>query len=250
VGDTVRVKILEIATTEKGPRISLSIRQITEAPWNTVGDRLAEGQIISGKVVRNAPFGSFVEVLPGIDGLIHVSELSYEKRVNKPEEIVTVGETVRVKVKEIDLDKKRLSLSLREAGSDPWEGVPEDFPIDSEISGTVEKKAAFGVFITLRHGVTGLLPQSAISSSKSRSGIDKAGIGDAVQVFVRKIYAANRKITLGLADSDEGKGGTREDKDWKKHTPKPAQQGSFGNALGAAMQAALTKKKITSLQDR
>lgn len=243
VGDMVRVKILEIATTEKGPRISLSMRQITEDPWKTVGARLAEGQVISGKVVRNAPFGSFVEVLPGIDGLIHVSELSYEKRVNKPEEVLTVGETVSVKVKEIDLDKKRLSLSLREAGSDPWEGVPEDFPIDSEVSGTIEKKAQFGVFINLRPGVTGLLPQSAISSSKSRSSIDKANVGDSVQIYVREIDAANRKITLGLADSGEGKGGPREDKDWKKHAPKPAQQGAFGNALGAAMQAALAKKK-------
>lgn len=250
VGDPIRVKILEIASADKGPRISLSVRQVTEDPWKTAGDRLAAGLIVSGKVVRNAPFGSFVEVLPGIDGLIHVSELSYEKRVNKPEEVLTVGETVNVKIKEIDLDKKRLSLSLREARSDPWEGVPEDFPIDSEVSGTVEKKAQFGVFITLRPGVTGLLPQSAISSAKSRGSIDKAGIGETVQVFVREIDAANRKITLSLADSGEsrgkGKGAPREDKDWKQHAPKPAQQGIFGNALGAAMQAAMSKNEYST----
>lgn len=243
VGDAVRVKILEIATTDKGPRISLSMRQITEDPWKSVGERLHEGQIVSGKVVRNAPFGSFVEVLPGIDGLIHISEISYEKRVNKPEEILTVGETVNVKIKEIDLDKNRLSLSLREAGADPWEGVPEDFPIDSEVSGAVEKKAAFGVFITLRPGVTGLLPQSAISSSKSRGVIDKAGVGETVRILVREIDPANRKITLGLADSGEGKGSSRENRDWKSHAPKAAQQGGFGSTLGLAMQAALSKKK-------
>lgn len=243
VGDAVRVKVLEIASAEKGPRISLSVRQITEDPWKTVGERISEGQIISGKVVRNAPFGAFVEVLPGIDGLIHISELSYEKRVNKPEEVVTVGETVSVKVKEIDLDKKRLSLSLREAGSDPWETVLEEFPVDSEVTGTVEKKAPFGVFITLRPGVTGLLPQSAISSSKSRGLVDKAPAGASLQLIVREVDTANRKITLALPDSHAEKAAAREEKDWRKHAPKPASQGSFGNTLGLAMQVALKKKK-------
>ena len=248
VGDAVRVKILEITTTDKGPRISLSIRQVTEDPWKDVGDRLAEGQIVTGKVVRNAAFGSFVEVLPGIDGLIHISELSYEKRVNKPDEVVTVGETVSVKIKGIDLEKKRLSLSLRDVGGDPWEGVAEDFPIGEEVTGTVEKRAPFGVFITLRPGVTGLLPASAITSSRNKGGLDKVGVGDSVQVFVREVDMNARKVTLGLADSGSerggsGKGGSREEKDWKRHAPQPAQQGGFGATLGSAMQAALTKKK-------
>lgn len=256
VGDKIRVKILDIATTEKGPRISLSSRQVMDDPWKTVEGRIHEGEIVTGKVVRNAAFGSFVEVLPGIDGLIHISELSYERRVNKPDEILAVGETVSVKIKEIDLEKKRLSLSLRDVGGDPWEGVAEDFPIGGEITGTVEKRAPFGVFITLRPGVTGLLPASAISSARDKGGMDKAKEGDSVQVFVREVDMVNRKVTLGLADSGEpregreareGRGGDRrrnrnEDRDWKQHA-KPAQAGEFGNALGLAMQAALGKKK-------
>lgn len=249
VGDAVRVKILDIATTDKGPRISLSIRQATDDPWKDIGDRLQEGQVVTGKVVRNAAFGSFVEVLPGVDGLIHISELSYEKRVNKPDEIVTVGETVTVKIKGIDLEKKRLSLSLRDMGGDPWEGVAEDFPIGEEVTGTVEKRAPFGIFITLRPGVTGLLPASAISSSRSKGVIEKAKVGDAVQVVVREVDMAGRKVTLGLTDSSPERGGPRgasrdrEDRDWKSHAPKPAQQGGFGASLGGAMQAALSKKK-------
>ncbi len=244
VGDKIRVKILEIATTDKGPRISLSSRQVMEDPWKTVEGRLEEGQIVTGKVVRNAAFGSFVEVLPGIDGLIHISELSYEKRVNKPDEVLTVGETVSVKIKGIDLEKKRLSLSLRDVGGDPWEGVAEDFPVGEEVTGTVEKRAPFGIFITLRPGVTGLLPASAISSSRNKGGIDKANVGDSVRVFVREVDTAGRKVTLGLADSGSGRdGGSREDRDWKKHAPKPAQQGDFGNTLGLAMQVALNRKK-------
>lgn len=248
VGDTIRVKILDITTSDKGPRISLSARQVMDDPWKTIEGRLEEGQTVTGKVVRNAAFGSFVEVLPGIDGLIHISELSYERRVNKPDDILTVGETVTVKIKGIDLDKKRLSLSLRDMGGDPWEGVAEDFPIGTEITGIVEKRAPFGIFITLRPGVTGLLPASAISSSRNKGGIDKAPEGASVQVFVREVDTANRKVTLSLGVGDAGRGGRegrdggREDKDWKKLAPKP-QPGEFGNALGLAMQAALTKKK-------
>ena len=251
VGDTIRVKVLEIATGEKGPRISLSVRQVMDDPWKTVEGRLEEGQIVTGKVVRNAAFGSFVEVLPGIDGLIHVSELSYERRINKPDDILSVGETVTVKIKGLDFDKKRLSLSLRDVGGDPWDGVAEDFPIGEEVTGTVEKRAPFGVFITLRPGVTGLLPASAISAARGKTPIDKAKVGDAVQIFIREVDAAGRKVTLGLdlADSDGGGSGggrgreSREDKDWKKHAPKPAQPNEFGNMLGLAMQHALIKKK-------
>ena len=246
VGDKIRVKILEISSTDKGPRISLSARQVMEDPWKSVEGRLEAGQVVSGKVVRNAPFGSFVEVLPGIDGLIHISELSYEKRVNKPDEIVAVGESVTVRIKEIDLDKKRLSLSLREAGSDPWEGVAEDFPIGQEVTGTVEKRAPFGVFITLRPGVTGLLPQSAISAMRGKSAVDKAGVGDSVTVFIREVDMQGRKVTLSLGDAagaEGGKDSSREEKDWKRHAPKAAQQGGFGGTLGSALQAAIQKKK-------
>ncbi len=247
VGDRIRVKILDIATSDKGPRISLSARQATDDPWKTIGDRLTDGQIVTGKVVRNAAFGSFVEVLPGIDGLIHISELSYEKHVRKPDEILTVGETVTVKVKGLDLDKKRLSLSLRDVGGDPWNGVDQDFPIGQEVTGTVEKRAQFGVFITLRPGVTGLLPASALSASRNKAGLDKARIGDAVQIVVREVDMTGRKVTLGLPDGGEVPGtgplSRSEEKDWKKHAPKPAGPATFGGTLGLAMQAALQKKK-------
>ncbi len=245
MGERLRVKVLDIAASDKGPRISLSARQVTDDPWKTIGDRLAENQIVTGKVVRNAAFGSFVEVLPGIDGLIHISELSYEKHVRKPDEILTIGETVSVKIKGLDLEKKRLSLSLRDVGGDPWDGVDQDFPLGQEVTGTVEKRAPFGIFITLRPGVTGLLPASALSASRGKNALDRAGVGDAAQIVVREVDMANRKVTLGLPDSGDAAGPmTRgEEKDWRKHAPKPAAPASFGGTLGAAMQMALQKKK-------
>ena len=246
MGEQVRVKILAIATSEKGPRISLSIRQVSDDPWSNIGDRLKEGELVTGKVVRNAAFGSFVEVLPGIDGLIHVSELSYEKHVRKPEDVLSVGESVTVKVKVLDLEKKRLSLSLRDVGGDPWESVPEEFPLDQEVTGTVEKRAVFGVFITLRPGITGLLPASTLSGARNKNGLDKAQPGDQVQVIVREIDVKARKVTLGIPgnEADPAAPMSRsEEKDWKRHAPKPAAQGSFGGTLGLALQQASLKKK-------
>ncbi|GHV52276.1 30S ribosomal protein S1 [Deltaproteobacteria bacterium] len=269
VGDKIRVKILDIAANEKGARISLSARQVMDDPWGHVSEQFTPGAIVTGKVSRNTAFGSFIELLPGIDGLVHISELSYEKRVNKPEEILTPGETVSVKIKDIDLEKKRISLSLRDAGGNPWEGVSEDFPIGAEVSGIIEKRATFGIFITLRPGVTGLLPASHLASARGKGEIAKANVGDAVSVVIREVNMDARKVTLGLAGEDfaeqgsaraddrgDGRGkarskgransrdGARDDSDWKKHASGAAEQGGFGNSLNFALQrAALNKKK-------
>ena len=241
VGDRVRVKILGVNKEEKGVRISLSIRQVTEDPWKDVADRLSPGDVVSGKVVRNAPFGAFVEVLPGVEGLVHLSELSYEKRVMKADEVVVPGDVVTVKVKEVDPAKKRISLSLRDVGGNPWDTVGESLVVDAELTGTVEKRAPFGLFITLSPGITGLLPSSVMQSSPSRKNLERLGPGDAVSVRVTDINAQNRRISLAPA----GEEGAREpeEKDWKRHAPKPAPAASGMGALGLALQAAIKNKK-------
>ena len=240
VGDRVRVKILGINREEKGVRISLSIKQVTDDPWKDVETRVAPGDVLSGKVVRNAPFGAFVEILPGIEGLVHLSELSYEKRVMKADEVVVPGDTVRVKVKEVDTAKKRISLSLRDVDGDPWDNLGDTLVVDAELTGTVEKRAPFGLFITLAPGITGLLPNSVIQASPSRKSLERLGPGEAVAVRVREIDTKNRRISLAPA-GEEG-AAEAEEKDWKRHAPRPASAPSMG-ALGLALQAAMKKKK-------
>ena len=242
-GDRLRVKILSIAPSDKGVRISLSARQVTEDPWKDINGRLTEGEVVSGKVVRNAAFGSFVEVLPGIEGLIHLSELSYDRQVRKPDDIVTVGETVSVRIKGLELDKKRLSLSLRDAAGDPWQDVTETLAVGNEVTGTVENRSTFGLFIALLPGVTGLLPSSSLAAARNKMGLDKAQSGDAVQVVIRALDTKNRKVTLGVPGAADTAGpSASEERDWKKHAPKAA-PASFGGSLGSLMQAALQKKK-------
>ncbi len=262
VGDTLRVKVLSLGQGEKGPRISLSVRQVTENPWQNVGGRLNAGDVVSGKVLRTTQFGAFVEVLPGIEGLIHISELSYEKRVNKVSDVLVVGDVVTVKIKELDLDKKRVSLSLRDVAGDPWDKVEDSFAPGAEVTGRLERRAPFGLFISLAPGVTALLPNSALPQGNGRAKFDKMAPGTEFTVKIGEINLADKKISLTLTEAEQAEfagqvearadkdpkrarsgqreGRSAEEKDWKKHAPKAAE--GFGS-LGNILQAAIQKKK-------
>lgn len=239
-GDLVRAKILSIAQDAKGnTRISLSRKQAEGDPWNDVEGKLNVGAIVPGKVVRLAPFGAFVEVLPGIEGLVHVSEMSWEKRVNKPEEIVSVGENVQVKIKEFLPERRRISLSLRDAEGDPWSQAAERFPAGTKVTGTVESKAQFGYFVTLMPGVTGLLPNANIKGSEQAANLNKLSKGDSVTLVVQAADIAQRRISLAPEGAE-----VTQDTSWKQHTSAAAAPtGTSLSSLGDALQAALRKQK-------
>ncbi len=255
-GDKVRAKILSIQEGEKGksPRISLSIQQAGGDPWETVSERLAVDQIVTGKVTRLAQFGAFVEILPGVEGLAHLSELSWTRRVNKAEEVVAPGDTVSAKIKEIDLERRRISLSLKEAEGDPWEDVESRFAVGSTVAGTVEKRAQFGLFVNLAPGVTALLPTALANASAEAKQYGKLGTGDSVTLIVRAVDTAARRITLAPADAAEAEG----ESEWRKYAKpegkkadspvkgaKVAEPTASGfGALGLALQAAALKKSV------
>ena len=143
-GDKIEVKVLRIEPGQKQIKISLSAKQVGGDPWTRAAEEIKAGQKIVGKVVRCAPFGAFVEIRPGIDGLVHISEMSYTKRVLNPQEIVQPGQTISVVVKEVDIVKRRVSLSIRDAEGDPWLDVTDKFTVGQTVSATVEKKEKFG----------------------------------------------------------------------------------------------------------
>lgn len=242
VGDKLRVKLLGVETDKKGQlRISLSAKQVQENPWNRVESEITAGEVRNGKVVRITPFGAFVEVLPGIDGLVHISEMSYTKRIHKAEDVVSVGDTVSVKIKSIDLSSRRISLSMRDAEGDPWADVEERFPAGAEVEGTIESSSDFGLFINLAPGVTGLMPKSLMAKADKAANLDALKAGDKVEVTISQLRTAERKVTLapkGVAAS--------EDTSWKAHrktqTAKAEPQSNFGS-LGSLLQDALNKKK-------
>lgn len=238
VGEVIRVKLLSMEETDKGMRFSLSRKAVTEDPWISVSERLKAGDTVSGRVVRLAPFGAFVEVLPGVDGLVHISEFSYEKRILKPEEMLSAGDTVSVRIKDISPEQKRMSLSIRDVAGDPWTTINDILKVGDNITGTVEKRAAFGLFITVAPGITGLLPTSVLERSPAKGDIGKLGSGDPIEIVIKQIDEGRRRISLApLGEaSDDG-----EAVDWKKHATK-AVKPALGS-LGEALQAAFKDKK-------
>jgi len=202
-GQTIRVKVLRIEPGKKGPKIALSVKQIEGDPWDRLPETIRPGQKISGKVTRCADFGAFVEIVPGIEGLVHISEMSYTQRVHKPQDVVSPGQAVSAVVKEVDMNKRRIGLSLRDAEGDPWLEVDQKVAKGQPVNGTVEKQEAFGIFVRLAPGIVGLLPKSAISRSPNAATIDRLKAGDAIAVVVEEINKADRRISLKPHDAGD-----------------------------------------------
>jgi small subunit ribosomal protein S1 len=235
IGDTVQVKVIGIAPDKKPGllKISLSMKKLTEDPWDSADRHFREGDKILGKVTRCANFGAFVEVAPGIEGLVHISEMSYTKRVLKPEDIVSAGQTVSVIIKKVDMEKRRLSLSIRDAAGDPWVDVEEKFTVGQTLEGVLEKKEKFGFFITLAPGITGLLPKSKVSQMQKSSALEKLKEGNSIAVTIEAIDIGNRKITLIP-------GNTKDEQNWQNFAD---DTGSSMSSLGEKLSQAITRKK-------
>jgi len=231
IGDTVQVKVISVEEgTKPGQlKIALSMKQIDGDPWDQVADKFKVGEKISGIVTRCKDFGVFVEIAPGIEGLVHISEITYKKRILKPEEIVNTGETVSVLIKEVDPQRRRISLSMRDVEGDPWLQVEGKYQMGQSITGTVDKKESFGYFITLEPGIAGLLPASAIKRSAHANRLEKLKTGNIVTVTIAQINSADRRISLTPGDeANEG--------DWKKFVSTSSDAlGSLGEKLQQAM---------------
>jgi small subunit ribosomal protein S1 len=223
-GDTVDVALVKTETTADGQfRIALSIKKIAEDPMMSAVNRYMPGDIVSAKIMRLMPFGAFAELEPGVEGLIHVSEMSH-KRVNHPSDVVKPGDEVQVAVKAVDPETRKISLSMKSAEGDPWVTAAENFKAGSSVEGTVEKKEAFGLFIKLAPGITGLLPKSVINGSADSSKIMGLKPGDRIEVSVGEINVWDRKISLripGMEDSGD---------DWKNMAK--SQQSTESQSMG------------------
>ena len=199
LGEELDVKVLEI--TNNGERIGLSLKKARANPFELAAEKLQVGQAVAGTVKRLETFGAFVELAPDVEGLVHISDMAHY-RVRHPKDLLKVGDVVRVKVQEVDLERLRVSLSLKALTADPWEGIELRFPVGAEINGTVEKVADFGVFISIEPGITGLLPGSE-SQTGGRSLADEFRVGKAVSARILRVDAGERKIALTRRDAEE-----------------------------------------------
>ncbi|CCK79271.1 30S ribosomal protein S1 [Desulfobacula toluolica] len=205
-GDVVTVKLLKIESAKESDnlKISLSMKQTSANPWDSMESSFNTGDQVTGKVVRLTSFGAFVEIVPGVDGLVHISEMSHTRRILKPDDVVQVGEQVQVVIKSIDMDSKRISLSIKDALGDPWTGAAAKYEINSIVEGRLEKKENFGLFINIEPGVTGLMPASNISNAANSSDFEKLKPGDSVQVMIQAVDEENRRLTLTSPDQKDG----------------------------------------------
>ncbi len=209
IGDEIEAKIIKI----QGEKISLSLKALQENPLDTALKDLKEGDIVNCRILRNLPFGSFVEIKPGVEGLIPISELARGRRINTPSEVVTEGEFVEAQILKINPDKRKISLSLKALQPDPWDNIADIVSENDVFEGIIENVASFGAFIKIKDGVTGLLPNSKLKIVGKK--LDKTNIGEEFKVRVVRIDKDARRISLEPTDMPES---AVEDKDdWHKY---------------------------------
>jgi small subunit ribosomal protein S1 len=196
-GEEIDVQVLKF-DREKN-RISLGRRQLLPDPWASVPERFPAGSRVQGKVVGTADYGAFVELDTGVEGLVHVSELSWSKRKQHPSKLVQVGDAVEVVVLEVRPEQRRISLGLKQAQVDPWVELAQKFPVGSKVTGRVRNLTDFGAFVEIEEGFDGLIHVSDISwNGRLKHPGDALKKGDTVEAKVLKIDAANRRVSLGI----------------------------------------------------
>jgi len=196
-GDELDVQVLKF-DREKG-RISLGRRQLMPDPWITVPERFPVGARVQGRVVGVADYGAFVELEPGVEGLVHVSEMSWSKRKQHPSKLVQVGDAAEVVVLELHPEQRRISLGMKQAQADPWVELAQKYPVGSQVTGRVRNLTEFGAFLEIEEGFDGLIHVSDISwTGKIKDPGEALKKGETVQAKVLKIDAANRRVSLGI----------------------------------------------------
>ncbi len=197
VGDEIKVKVLKF--DPEAERVSLGLKQIQPDPWIDAGMRYPIGMRIQGKVVSLTDYGAFIELEPGIEGLVHVSEMSWTKRVKHPSKVVSIGDQVEAVVLDVDERDRKISLGMKQIEENPWTVIEETYPVGTKVSGQVRNITNFGIFVGLEEGIDGLVHVSDISwTEQVKHPSDRFEKGDEVQAVVLKIDKENEKFSLGI----------------------------------------------------
>ncbi|MBE6409936.1 MAG: 30S ribosomal protein S1 [Akkermansia sp.] len=192
----IEAVVLNISVEEQ--KISLGIRQLDENPWAAIETRFPVGTIISGAVRNLTPYGAFVALEEGIDGMIHVSDMSWTRKINHPSEVLKKGDVVEARVLNIDKENQRVSLGIKQLESDPWESIDSRFKVGDLVSGSVAKIASFGAFVNLDGDIDGLIHISQLSEEHVERVKDVIKVGDAIKARVIKVDKVERRIGLSI----------------------------------------------------
>ena len=198
VGDMVDVLVLDVNKATK--RISLGMKQVEADPWATIDERYKPGERVQGKVRNLTDFGAFVELEPGVDGLLHISDMSWTRNIGHPSEILKKGQPIETQILNVDKDNKRISLGIKQIQPDPWESVAQRYPMGSRVTGKIVRLTDFGAFVELEPGVDGLLHVSQMSQRPIAAPSDLVNVGDELTLLVIRVDPNERRIGLSLKD--------------------------------------------------
>lgn len=202
VGEEVEAVVLDI--DKEGKKISLGLRQKTRNPWEVLAEKYPAGSRIKGKVRNMTSYGAFVEIENDIDGMIHVSDMSWTRKINNPNEMLKVGDEVEAVILDIDPQQQRISLGLKQIEEDPWANINDLYKIGDVVSGKITKITAFGAFVELSHKIDGLVHISQISKDRVEKVKDKLSLGQEIEARVIKIDRDERRIGLSIKALEEG----------------------------------------------
>ena len=201
VGSIVETEVLSLDAAKK--RISLSIKQLEPNPWDTIAENFPIGSIIEGKVKNITDFGVFIGIDEGIDGLVHISDMSWSKKINHPSELYKKGDEVQAVILDIDKEDGRFSLGIKQLKPDPWNEIPEKYKPGTRVSGTVSNVTDFGVFIELEEGIEGLIHVSQLPKTKKGNPLEAFQLNDEIRASIVNVSQKDRRIGLSIRELEE-----------------------------------------------
>ena len=238
IGEEVDAIVLGVSKEDR--KISLGLRQAQANPWEVIKDRFPKGTRIKGKVRNMTGYGAFVQIQDDIDGMIHVSDMSWTRKVNHPSEVLQKGMEVEAVILEVDAENQRISLSMKKLTDDPWQNIQNKYLIGDTVEGKVTKLASFGAFVELEGGIDGLIHISELSGERVNRVKDVVQVGDMVKARVKNISIEDRRIGLSMKEDSE-------ENDFSavaapasapvSSSPSGGNLGGFGHALDAALKA-------------
>ena len=192
-----KIKVVVLDFNEQQKRIALGLKQLSAHPWDKLSEDLKVGDKVTGKVVLIADYGAFIEIEPGVEGLVHVSEMSWSPRLHSAQEFLKVGDEVEAQILSIDREARKMSLGLKQLTANPWESIREKYPVGSKQTATVRNVTNFGVFAELEDGVEGLVHISDLSWTKIKHPSEVVAPGDSIEVQILDFDEVNHKLSLG-----------------------------------------------------
>lgn len=213
IGDTVEAMVLN--TDPEAQKISLGLRQTESNPWTVVDEKYPVGTVIKGKIRNIVPYGAFIELEEGLEGLIHISDISWTRKLSHPSEVLKRGEIVEAKILSVDQENKKISLGIKQLKGNPWDGIDRRFHVGDSVAGTISNITGFGLFVELGDGIEGLVHISQVEKRPDEDIKAAYKVGDRVNARILRIDPVERKIGLSIKDyiepPDRGQGGEREE---------------------------------------